>query len=61
VTLTMPPLGVIHHPLDSARRGLSIKEKEVSSFTRSKVTEGVQNLKSRSRDSDLGGHSSPVR
>ena len=30
----------------------NISDYEVSSFTRSKVTEGSQNLKSRSRDSD---------
>ena len=37
----------------STRRGLSTKEKnEVSGFTRSKVTEGSQNLKSGSRDPD---------
>ena len=54
------PLGVIHHPLCSTLRELFIKEKTVSNFTGSKVTEGSQKLKSRSRDHDhapLGGHS----
>ena len=47
VTLATPPYGVItHHLSDITRRGLSNKEKNgVSSFTRSKVTEGVPKFK----------------
>jgi len=48
-----PSHAPFHHPLYSTRRDLSNKEKTVSSFTRSKVTERVLKFKkSRSRDPD---------
>ena len=45
--MTRPrPFGIIHHSLDTTRRGLSNEEKnEMSIFTRSKVTEEVPKFK----------------
>ena len=53
MTLAMPTLQVIHHPLCSTQAGLSTKEKnEVFRLICSKVTECPKFLKSRSHNPD---------